>query len=53
MVVGWGLSTGGYWAAKVAHTHAEYFAGDAPMTCATVWLGPVISIEMTYIYNLP
>jgi esterase FrsA len=26
-VVGWGLSTGGYWAAKVAHTHAEYFAG--------------------------
>ena len=26
-VVGWGLSTGGYWAAKVAHTHAELFSG--------------------------
>ena len=26
-VVGWGLSTGGYWAAKVAHTHAEHFCG--------------------------
>ena len=26
-VVGWGLSTGGYWAAKVAHTHAAHFRG--------------------------
>lgn len=26
-VAGWGLSTGGYWAAKVAHTHPERFCG--------------------------
>lgn len=26
-VVGWGTSTGGYWAAKVAHTHCNRFAG--------------------------
>lgn len=25
-VAGWGLSTGGYWATKVAHTHRERFA---------------------------
>jgi alpha-beta hydrolase superfamily lysophospholipase len=24
---GWGLSTGGYWAGKVAHTHAQHFRG--------------------------
>jgi esterase FrsA len=43
-VAGWGISTGGYWAAKVAHTHAERFravvnhGGAAHYTFSPEWI---------------